>query len=274
MKHEERLIGEQGLAVEITYPESFTQELTLILLHGAWAGSWTWANYVEYFVGQGFRCAALNFRGHYRSRPLDLTDVGFMDYVADVRTVVEALRAPFVLIGHSMGGSVAQKYIEQYDDAAGAVLIDSNPPYEVRAQLFPDETPPEQLEAIPPLVPPPIEMFKAITWDVDDHWLAIAAEKLQPESGKAYRELGPRPLSGRCGFHIDPRRVNCPVLVIGSSTDGEGRPVEGYFQDRLAQFYGAEHLDLPGISHAGFLVGEQWQRCAEAIVDWIRRRIK
>jgi pimeloyl-ACP methyl ester carboxylesterase len=49
------------------------------------------------------------------------------DYVDDVKSVVRSLPSTPVLIGHSMGRFVVQKYLEA-NDAPAAVLIVSAPP--------------------------------------------------------------------------------------------------------------------------------------------------
>ena len=57
-------------------------------------------------------------------------DVHFLDYfdfVQDVVNVVQQFTTPPVLIGHSMGGFIIQKYLEDHD-APGAVLLSSPSP--------------------------------------------------------------------------------------------------------------------------------------------------
>jgi pimeloyl-ACP methyl ester carboxylesterase len=51
----------------------------------------------------------MNLRGHHGSRPVrDIGKVSLTDYVADALEVAAALKNPIV-IGHSMGGLIAQK---------------------------------------------------------------------------------------------------------------------------------------------------------------------
>ena len=45
------------------------------------------------------------------------------DYVADLEKTVQAMPRPLVLIGHSMGGMVIQKYLENHAGIAGVVLM-------------------------------------------------------------------------------------------------------------------------------------------------------
>jgi len=54
----------------------------------------------------------LNLRGHHDSRPVaDLGRVSVLDFVQDTLAVAKNLGAP-VLMGHSMGGLIAQELAE------------------------------------------------------------------------------------------------------------------------------------------------------------------
>ena len=57
------------------------------------------------------------------------------DYVDDLVKVVSQMDEPPVLIGHSMGGFVVQKYLEHHQ-AAGVVLLCSVPPQGLVASQF------------------------------------------------------------------------------------------------------------------------------------------
>ena len=70
----------------------------------------------------------MTLRGHGSSEGRNkLRWARIADYVEDVASVVRQLPSPPVLIGHSMGGFVIQKYLED-EDAGGAVLLFSPPP--------------------------------------------------------------------------------------------------------------------------------------------------
>jgi pimeloyl-ACP methyl ester carboxylesterase len=63
--------------------------------------------------------------GSSASKPIRF--VSLADYVEDVVTVAESMPIPPVVIGHSMGGSLVQKYLETHQAPAG-VLLASTPP--------------------------------------------------------------------------------------------------------------------------------------------------
>ncbi|MEQ9554681.1 MAG: alpha/beta fold hydrolase, partial [Rhodospirillales bacterium] len=101
----------------------------LVFIHGAFAGAWTWAeHFLPYFGAQGFSCHAVNLPGRKGMPDFpQLHDFGIQDFVAAVSEVVDTLPRPPILIGHSMGGFVAQRLAMERDIAA-VVLMSSVPP--------------------------------------------------------------------------------------------------------------------------------------------------
>lgn len=109
----------------------------LLFVHGAFAGGWMWTDtFMPFLADAGYDCHAISLRGHGGSdgrRHIDWHSIA--DYVEDVTTVVEWLGEAPVLIGHSMGGFVVQKYLEHHDTPA-AVLLCSVPPQGLIAAQF------------------------------------------------------------------------------------------------------------------------------------------
>ena len=82
----------------------------------------------SFFADKGYRALAVSFRGHGNSpsdKPLRVCSVA--DYIEDVSAVADSLPTRPVVIGHSMGGFIVQKYLESNDAPAG-VLMASIPP--------------------------------------------------------------------------------------------------------------------------------------------------
>ncbi len=102
----------------------------VLLLHGMWHGAWVWeSRFLPSFARLGYRAYAMSLSHHAASekrKPLNLLRIN--DYVEDLKEVVESLDESPVLVGHSMGGFIVQKYLEQYE-APAAVLLASVPPF-------------------------------------------------------------------------------------------------------------------------------------------------
>ena len=113
---------------------SDTHPTPLLFVHGGWHGAWCWdEHFLDFFAGAGYRAIALSVRGHGNSpttKPLSSCSIA--DYrVEDVRSVSDGLPTPPVLIGHSMGGFVVQKCLDDRS-APAAVLLASMPSHAAR----------------------------------------------------------------------------------------------------------------------------------------------
>lgn len=101
----------------------------LLFIHGGWHGAWCWDDhFLDFFADAGYRAVALSLRGHGASPTTKpLRSVSIADYIDDVRSVADDLGGRPVLIGHSLGGYVIQRYLEDRT-APAAALVASIPP--------------------------------------------------------------------------------------------------------------------------------------------------
>lgn len=104
---------------------------TLIFLH-YWGGSSKTYNLLISQLSIKFRCIAIDFRGWGESSGPQRSDAYSMhDLATDVEILVEILQLKsFILVGHSMGGKVAQLVAgrRHVDGVKGVVLIGPAPP--------------------------------------------------------------------------------------------------------------------------------------------------
>ena len=109
----------------------------LLFVHGAAHAAWCWGeHFLDFFADKGFRAIAPSLRGHGgspTSKPLRACSVA--DFVEDLVSVANDLPATPVVVGHSQGGFVVQKYLESHA-APAAVLIASTPPQGAAAGLL------------------------------------------------------------------------------------------------------------------------------------------
>jgi pimeloyl-ACP methyl ester carboxylesterase len=108
---------------------SETHPVPLLFVHGAWHAAWCWDEYfLNFFADKGYRALALSVRGHGASPPpKSPRTTPIADFVDDVASIADSLPTRPVVIGHSQGGFVVQKYLELHHAPAG-VLIGSVPP--------------------------------------------------------------------------------------------------------------------------------------------------
>jgi pimeloyl-ACP methyl ester carboxylesterase len=250
-------------------PETEPQPTPLLFVHGAWHGAWCWdEHFLPFFAAHGYESHAIDLRGHGASgnrRSLRFT--GIADYVADVGRVVDTLDTHPVLVGHSMGGLVVQRYLEK-SSAPAAVLVAPDPVGGVwRATLRVARRHPvafvkaNATMRLWPIVAEPKrarDMFFAPDMsetDADRYW-----SRLQDESYRAYLEMLFRPPR--------PRRVDTPVLVVGAEYDRLFGPGE---MRRTADAYGATVVMIPGAGH-DLMLDPRWEQVARSILDWLHDR--
>ncbi|WP_137938404.1 alpha/beta hydrolase [Chitinivorax sp. B] len=240
----------------------------ILFIHGAYSAAWCWETfYLPYFASHGYDCYALSLRGHGGSEGheyLALTSID--DYLADIRQITQDLPTPPILVGHSMGGMLAQLYLHKYS-AAALVLMASVPPEgllgatmqlafrepqaffelnlihasdgrlstiaSIRRQLFSDSMPEQQAV----------------------RYLA----RFQPESHRAILDLSFLP------FRTTDKPVNLPVLVIGAEQDGLFPP---YLVHATASRYGVHAEIFPNMAHV-MMLEPNWEEPAKRILNWL-----
>ncbi|HVL22198.1 MAG TPA: alpha/beta hydrolase [Amaricoccus sp.] len=95
----------------------------ILFLHGAFAGPEIWTRFVApWFAARGHRVLVPRLAGPLLGPPARLRD-----YVARAAAAAEALGAPPVVVGHSLGGLVAQ-HLAARRPVAGTVLVASPGP--------------------------------------------------------------------------------------------------------------------------------------------------
>lgn len=245
----------------------------LLFIHGAYTGAWCWhEHFLGWFARHGFDAYAVSLRGHGNSHGADaLHQAGLRDYVDDVRRVVADMPTPPVLVGHSMGGMVIQKYLERYS-APATVLMATVPP----AGLGPSMT---RLMASDPILFSQIAMVQAgardlvdtanagravFSDDLDPELRDIYGARMQPESQRALMDMTFADLPRPWRMHLP------PMLVLGAARDALFSANE---TRRTARAYGAEHRVYAGMAHA-MMLEKGWADVARGIRDWVRTQAR
>lgn len=252
-----------GLTVETTEPPGPARPEPVLFVHGMWGGAWMWQPYMEFFAARGWRCHALDLRGHHGSRPVpDIGRVSIHDYVADARAVAEALGRP-VVVGHSMGGLLAQKLAELLGPPA-VVAITPAAPRGILA-LSTLELARAALRHLPeilgrrPLMPAFAEIEALELNRLPPAQRRAVYDRLVPESGRMTFDIAVT------GLRVDARRVRGPMLVVAGSDD---RITPAPMVRRVARRYGATLRECPGFAHM-LLMEPGWERIAGDIADWL-----
>ncbi|MCB0930626.1 MAG: alpha/beta hydrolase [Mycobacterium sp.] len=241
----------------------------LLFVHGAWHAAWCWdEHFLSYFADRGYRALALSLRGHGASRtPMALKDCSFNEYVEDVLTVADGLPGPPIVIGHSMGGVVVQKYLEQRS-APAAVLMASMPPQGfLRSGLRWIKRHPWHFtkltvtgRSLPYVSTPELARERFFSPQTPEEIVLACANRLQEES----------PRVGVDGMLKPPRpdRVSTELLVLGAGDDGAVTRSEVC---ATAHAYRARAEFFPDMGH-NMMLEQGWRAVAERIDSWLGGR--
>ncbi|HEX6492100.1 MAG TPA: alpha/beta fold hydrolase [Candidatus Dormibacteraeota bacterium] len=239
---------------------------SLLLVHGAWHGAWCWEdNVAPRLRTAGHEVTTIDLRHHGAQDRKGLRRSRIGDYVADVDAAAKALPAPLVVVGHSMGGLVVQRWLID-NRPAGAVLVAPVPVHGVvPATLRVARRHPATFAKVnatmnmAPLVGTEAlvrDLFLAP--DTPDEVVRRCHERVGNESYLAYIEM--------LGVvRARPKRVSTPMLVLGADADGIFSPRE---IEKTARAYGTEPVMLPG-GHDMMLDGS-WEAVAERIEVFVR----
>ena len=177
-----------------------SEKAPIILVHGAWHGSWAWQLITERLRNAGHDAVAVDLP----SSGSDATSLGgFDDDVAVVRAALDDLRARPIVVGHSYGGQVISAATAGRADIARLVyvcafMLDVG---ESTTSALADQ-PPDWVEPLPDgiavRVTDPVAVFYA---DVEPDLAQRCAQRLHPQSVAAATATLPA-----AGWHDIPSR--------------------------------------------------------------------
>ncbi|WP_126443872.1 alpha/beta hydrolase [Sulfuricystis multivorans] len=246
----------------------------LLFLHGAYTAAWCWEHYQPFFAAAGFENHALSFSGHGKSRRREQLDsYSIDDYVNDVAEAVASLRAPPVLIGHSMGGFVVQKYLERHT-APAAVLMCSVPPQGLSAAAF------GMFLSQPGLLIDLNRLLAGRHVALDTVKNALFAQAVSRADLARYYRLA-QPESHRAIWDMMLFNLPHPQQVLEHLAGGrDSLRIVGAAQDAIipaslvaltAKSYGVEPVIYRGMGH-GLMLEADWHRPAQELIDWLVAR--
>ncbi|WP_193048138.1 alpha/beta hydrolase [Mycolicibacterium baixiangningiae] len=241
----------------------------LLFVHGAWHAAWCWnEHFLGYFADRGYHAAALSFRGHggsVTSQPLRSCSIA--DYVDDVRSAADSLLRSPVLIGHSMGGLVVQRYLETHHAPAGVLMASMPPQGYLQSGLRWMRRHPWHFtkialtgRSLPYVSTPELARERFFSTHTPASSVAECATRLQEESAR----------SGVDGLFVRPRpqRVTTALLVLGANDDGAVTREEVC---ATARAYGTEAEFFPDMGH-NMMLETGWAAVAERIHTWLGTR--
>ncbi|ORU96091.1 alpha/beta fold hydrolase [Mycolicibacterium fallax] len=249
----------------------------ILMLHGGGQNRHSWKNTGQILGDRGFRVVAVDTRGHGDSDRAPDADYELDSMVADVTHIIEALDAPVVLIGASMGGLTGIAVARQLgpERVRKLVLVDVVPRFEesggarIRDFMFGNADGFATLE------------------EAADAIAAYLPHRTKPRSTEGLKK-NLRLRDGRWHWHWDPAflraprgdlvahtehleraaiELTIPLLLIRGKLSDVVSP-EGV-ADFLAKVPGAEFVELGGAGHTA--AGDDNDAFSDAVVDFVSR---
>lgn len=246
-------------------PKRRTRPHPILFVHGAWHSSLGWEeNFLPYFANHGYEVHAVNWRGHGKSPGYEtLHRNRLADYVADVAEAASLLNESPIVVGHSMGGFVVQKYLERFSAPAG-ILLASAPPRGTRKRTVKTALrhPGKLLKA---LFTGRVNLYNNEAGAYQAFFSATMPREqvrrhvshMQDESLRAFMDMARIP--------VQTEKVKAPVLVLGAANDFF---IDRHELEQTARAYGTTPEIFPNMAH-DMMVEAGWNRVADRMVKWL-----
>jgi pimeloyl-ACP methyl ester carboxylesterase len=247
----------------IQKPAKRTHKTPLLFQHGAWHGAWCWQQWMDYFASLGYEVHAISLPAHGKSsfNKKHINFYTFKDYVETLARQVETISPQPVVIGHSLGGAIVQKYLENHQ-LPGAVLLATFPAIGML---------PMTLRLI--MRHPLPMLWGLLTWNTYEwvktpqlaHDLFLNSET-EIDTIEFQKRLVREAIMPRILFpyaRVNPRST--PFFIVGAEKDNVFTMSE---QEATAKKYNARITIVKNQAH-NLMIESGWKQTADAIDDWI-----
>jgi pimeloyl-ACP methyl ester carboxylesterase len=258
--------SEAGAELALVRASGSIARRPLLFVHGIYHGGWCFLeHFAPYFAERGHPCYALTLRGHGKGGAIGASRAAYLD---DVRSAIAAIRPTPLLVGHSMGGMLAQVLLAE-GAVHDAVLL-ATPTAGALLRRCIVETFRHPAVLLPAWIRFDLQRAYWSEQVVRDGFFAkdlprvALVRYLARLRTIAYRSwpllrvlLAPiaRPRKG-----ARPR-----VLVVGGREDPTCTPA---VQTKIARMYGTTPVIVDGVSH-DLMLDAQWRRAADAVATWV-----
>jgi 3-oxoadipate enol-lactonase len=221
----------------------------VVFLHGIGGNARIWAPQAASFAAAGFRPVALDLAGYGAREPVDRMDFDMLAADVEAQAARLGLERPIV-VGHSMGGMVAQTLLRRGPRAwRAAVLSCTSPAFgdptgEFQKKFVADRLGPlDAGRTMAELAPGMVAAVSGPAPDPAGRKLAI--ETIGATSERSYRA------AVHCLVAFDERanlaHIDIPVLCLAGEHDRLAPPA--MMERMAARIPGARYLCLKGVGH-------------------------
>lgn len=222
----------------------------LVFLHGVGGGHHAWDRQLPYFAARGYASHAWDQPGYGHTPTVEPYD---LEQVSDsLRRLIDSLGGPVILVGHSMGGMVAQEaYARNPASIAGLVLGFTSPAFpkggsDFARKFIEDRIGP--LDAGQSMADVAARLMPAMRRHRSDPAGLALAQKIMSEIPPDTYRRAVRLLT-TFDRKADLARISVPTLLVAGSDD---RAAPASVLERMSkEIPGAEFVTLEGCGHLG-----------------------
>jgi len=252
---------------------------TVFLIHGMWGGPWYWENYQRALEKQGYRCIAATLPYHDMD-PAGIPDSrlgtsSLQDYAAALEQEIGRMGVKPIVIGHSMGGLLAQ-ILGSRGLAKALVLLAPASPAGIMALRMSVVKSFWSVQTKWGFWEKPMrQTFEEAAYSMLHRCPAQEQKEIYDrfvyESGRTAFEIGYWPFDRHGASRVEESKVTCPVLVIAGAED---RITPASVVRRVAEKYRAVSTYREFDNHAHWMVAEPgWEEIAEYVATWLKQTV-
>lgn len=251
----------------------------VVLIHGMWSTPDVFKELKHFFENEGYEVFTPRLPFHYPMQEMDkeakvgLKQSGIDDYVNAVSDVINSLDKKPIVVGHSMGGLLAQLIAAKHE-CERLILLSSAAPAGIHSWSWSViRTLGHNLFKFP--------LWKSITtMHLKNIQYGVAnsqpqeiqkelASEITLESGRASWQIAMWFLYKNPRTTVDTSNTNCPVLVIGGTED-KITPIK--IQRQIAEEY-AHKATLSEIRNACHwtIGGTFFPQVSQTMLDWLNK---
>jgi pimeloyl-ACP methyl ester carboxylesterase len=262
-----------------------TTKNPILFIHGLWLHSTSWAPWEAYFEEAGYGAASPRWPGEpesvtdARANPELVENMG-IDVVTDhMASIIDSMAVAPILIGHSFGGMIVEKLLDQNKGVAG-IAIDAA---QIKGVL---PLPLSSLKSTLPVFKNPANKHRAVMLTPEQFGYAFG-NALSPEESDALFDRWAVPAPGRPLFEAatanfsphSPDKVDTknsdrgPLLLV---MGGQDHTVpEAITKSTLKQYrHSSAVTDLAEFEDRGhsLTIDHGWQEIAESCLQWLEKQ--
>ena len=257
--------------------------IPVVFIHGLWLHASSWDAWLELFRDHGYAPVAPGWPGEPEALPAanafpgPMAGTGVREALAHYESFISGLQRPPIVVGHSLGGLLAQQLLARGPAAGAAALA----PSRFRGVL---RLSPTELRSSLPVLWNPVNRRRIVRQSPQHFHRTFAnalteresndlhATCVMPAPGRPLFQVAEANVNPRSPVRVDTRAKRGPLLLAGASED---RIVPAAVVRAAARRYRSsasptEYLEIAGSGHS-LVIDHGWRIAADTVLGFLAR---